>query len=438
MKKKLNLFDLISLGVGTIIGSGIFSLLGYGIAYTGRSIIIALFLAMFLVVMQSVRYPILTSIFELKGGMYGVDSMTNPKVCSGFVAASDLFFKIGTSSVTCLALVEYLMVLFPGIALYKKLAAAVLLTVFYIIAAVGDKFAAKVQNLMVILMYVALGLFVVYGLKNYNPAAYAGEPFVMNGFAAFMGATALMSYTCNGFQYVINMGEAAEQPKRDIPLGYFISAFVAAAIYALIGFAATHAFSYGEIAGQNLGYIAKLMMPNALYNFFVIGGAMFALATSLLGGIASGYRPVQAAAKDGWWPEFLAKDTKVGVPNVYFLLYILSLVPILAGIDLNDLAAMSLIPSGILGAITNFYALKVPETYAKEWGESSVKMSPGMYRFLLIAASVASLTIAYYAFSSNNFKIPAIIITIAIFVYGYIRSKSDKINIQAKQVYNAE
>ncbi|MCR5372579.1 MAG: APC family permease [Solobacterium sp.] len=438
MKKKLNLFDLISLGVGTIIGSGIFSLLGYGIAYTGRSIIVALFLAMFLVVMQSIRYPILTSIFELKGGMYGISSMTNPKVCAGFDAASDLFFKIGTSSVTCLALVEYMIVLMPGIGAYKKLAAAVLLTVFYIIAAVGDKFAAKVQNLMVILMYLALGLFVVYGLKNYNPDAYAGEPFIMNGFTAFMSATALMSYTCNGFQYVINMGEAAERPKRDIPLGFFLSAFVAAAIYALIGFAATHAFSYGEIAGQNLGFIAKLMMPNSLYNFFVIGGAMFALGTSLLGGIASGYRPVQAAAKDGWWPEALAHESRFGVPNVYFLLYILSLVPILAGIDLNDLAAMSLIPSGILGAITNFYAMKVPETYAKQWNESTVKMSPTMYRFLLVIASIASLIIAYYAFSSNSFKVPATIITIAIFAYGYIRSRSDRINIQAKQVYTAE
>lgn len=50
-KKKLNLFDLTSLGVGTIIGAGIFSMLGYGIAYTGRGIVVTLFLSMLLVVL---------------------------------------------------------------------------------------------------------------------------------------------------------------------------------------------------------------------------------------------------------------------------------------------------------------------------------------------------------------------------------------------------
>lgn len=36
MEKKINLFDLTSIGVGTVIGAGVFSMLGYGIAYTGR------------------------------------------------------------------------------------------------------------------------------------------------------------------------------------------------------------------------------------------------------------------------------------------------------------------------------------------------------------------------------------------------------------------
>lgn len=44
MEKKLNLFDLISIGVGCIVGSGVFALMGVGIAYTGRGIVLALFL----------------------------------------------------------------------------------------------------------------------------------------------------------------------------------------------------------------------------------------------------------------------------------------------------------------------------------------------------------------------------------------------------------
>ena len=103
MEKKLNVFDLTSIGVGTIIGAGVFSMLGYGIAYTGRGIVLALFLAMALVILQSIRYPILANVFELDGGMYALDALTCPRVCAGFTAANDVFFKLGTQSVTVIA-----------------------------------------------------------------------------------------------------------------------------------------------------------------------------------------------------------------------------------------------------------------------------------------------------------------------------------------------
>lgn len=108
MEKKLNVFDLTSIGVGTIIGAGVFSMLGYGIAYTGRGIVLALFLAMALVILQSIRYPILANVFELDGGMYALDALTCPRVCAGFTAANDVFFKLGTQSVTVIAFAMYL------------------------------------------------------------------------------------------------------------------------------------------------------------------------------------------------------------------------------------------------------------------------------------------------------------------------------------------
>ena len=231
MEKKLNVFDLTSIGVGTIIGAGVFSMLGYGIAYTGRGIVLALFLAMALVVLQSIRYPILTNVFELDGGMYALDALTCPRVCAGFTAANDVFFKLGTQSVTVIAFAMYLEILFPALVPYRKAVAVLVLTATYACVIVGTKFAARVQNVMCVCMYAALGLFVVYGLMNYNPAAYAGEPMLINGVSGLMMAAALMSYTCNGFQYVISMGKAAKNPKRDLPLAFFLAALIAVSLY---------------------------------------------------------------------------------------------------------------------------------------------------------------------------------------------------------------
>lgn len=437
MQKKLNMFDLISLGVGTIIGAGVFSMMGYGIAYTGRGIVAALFLAMLLVVLQSVRYPILANVFELEGGMYAYNALVCPKVCAGFTAASDVLFKLGTQSVTALAITQYLTVLFPILAEYREPVAILVLTLGFACAIAGDKAAARVQNVMCVLMYIALSLFVVYGFMNMDTAVYAGEPAFPNGIHGMLLATALMSYTCNGFQYLISMGKAVDKPKRNIPLAFFLSALITACIYALIGFAATHAYSYGEIAGMNLGDIAKMMMPGSLYMFFVIGGALFALATSLVGGITAGYKPLVASSKDGWLPAGLAKESKRGTPYVLPFLYVIGVIAILIGFDLNDFVTMSLVPSGIIIIITNIFSMKVPTQYTKEWKESGIKLPGSMYKLLLVLSIIASAILVAYCFISNSMKLVTVIVTLIIFAYGYLRNKFCKIDIQSQKTYIA-
>ena len=88
MEKKLNLFDLISIGVGCIIGAGVFALMGYGIAYSGRGITLALFMAMALCLLQSIALPLVTRVFELDGGKYAINSLLIPKACTGFGVGS--------------------------------------------------------------------------------------------------------------------------------------------------------------------------------------------------------------------------------------------------------------------------------------------------------------------------------------------------------------
>lgn len=410
-------------------------MLGYGIGYTGRGIVLALFMAMALVVLQSVRYPILTNVFELDGGMYAYNALTCPRVCVGFSAANDVFFKMGTQSVTVIAFAMYLEMLFPALIPYRKIVAILVLTATYACVIAGSKFAARVQNVMIVCMYVALGIFVVYGFMNYNPTAYAGEPMLINGVPGLMAAAALMSYTCNDFQYVISMGKAAKNPKRDLPLAFFLSALIAACLYAIIGFAATHAYSYGEIAGAGLGDIAQKMMPYSLYMFFLVGGALFALGTSLVGGSASSYQPLMASAQDGWLPAILGKRTKGGIPYVLFFLYVVGIIPIIFGLDLNDMVTMQLVPLGATFIASSIFVFNVPTRFAKDWKESGIKLSPALYKILNVLSIIASAVLVVYYFVSNGYKIVTLVITAGIFLYGYLRNKYGPIDIQSKKEY---
>ena len=69
-KKKLIFFDILCIGIGGTIGSGIFILMGYGIAYTGRSVSVALILGSVVMLLAYTYNIFLVSMFPFRGGAY--------------------------------------------------------------------------------------------------------------------------------------------------------------------------------------------------------------------------------------------------------------------------------------------------------------------------------------------------------------------------------
>ena len=80
-----------------------------------------------------------------------------------------------------------------------------------------------------------------------------------------------------------------------------------------------------------------------LYVFFMVGGAMVALVTSLNACIGWLQAPIAQAAEDGWWPKFLAKrNDKFGTPHyIIATIYIVASIIILSGINVSDVANIS-------------------------------------------------------------------------------------------------
>lgn len=96
---------------------------------------------------------------------------------------------------------------------------------------------------------------------------------------------------------------------------------------------------------------------------------------------------------------------------------------------------MSLVPLAIVSVITNVFSLNAPERFAKEWKESGIKVSSGLYKFLLILGTIASAILGCYCFLSNNFKIVTIVLVCVIIIYGMMMNRFGKIEIHAKDDY---
>lgn len=256
----MNLFDLTFMAMGGIIGAGIFSSVGEGIGVTGRSITLALIVGMVFQMSQQVRYVFTSSMFKVSGGMYSQDALVLTPYLTG-VAGLMLFINALNWAVYGISIASYIGDLFPVLKNFPELTAAVALAIFFVIGYIGVSAFTKVLNAFGILKFVALGLFIFYGITKVQAGGFEGEPYFYGGTADFFTAIALMSFACGGATKIMNVQALCENPKRDIPKAWLISQLVVVVIYALLGYVASGVAPYDQVANQNLGAIGGMFMP---------------------------------------------------------------------------------------------------------------------------------------------------------------------------------
>lgn len=433
-KGKLRLFDLMSIGVGSVIGAGIFSMMMTGMAMTGRSIALALVGAMLITILQQVRSIFMASMFALDGGMYSQQALILPPVFTGITVICFVFSNF-SFSVYGISIAQYLVQLIPALAPFQTILGVLILTAFFLITVRGTGFLAKIQNVMAICMYVALAIFIVFGLVSGGTAgATDGTPYFSAGPVGFLMAIAVMSFTCNGATNVINLSADAENPKRNIPIAVLGSAAICALIYFLLGFVSSNVVPMAEVGTATLGTVAQKIMPGGLYIFFVIGGAIFALTTSLLGGISAISAPIVAGAEDGWLPKAVAKRTKTGYPYVVMIvMYLIAALPALFNFSLDTIVSFILVPGMVVNIITVFMSFKLPQKYPEAWKNCSLRCPYWLYCVLLVLSMLASLITAVFSLLGLDMVglIGNLGLTIFLFGFSFWRLKSGKVELKS-------
>ena len=158
--------DLYTIGVGQAIGSGVLTLIGPAILLTGQSAWLAYVAACIWGFMMIAPIPWITSTLKLGGGFYSLVGDMAGKRVAGMYAVGFLPQTINLATYG-VAIGMYANSLWPQInAKWFGIAA---LSVFFVINLCGVDVMAKVQKILVILLFVALGLFIILGvlqLKN--------------------------------------------------------------------------------------------------------------------------------------------------------------------------------------------------------------------------------------------------------------------------------
>ena len=430
LKRNLGRMDLVSVAVGQIIGAGIMAMTGTAIGMTGRSVNLAFVIAGILCVLTAIPQIMVGGTARFKGGQYTQVAAFGGQRLAGIFTLINVFTGLGIAMYV-ISFTEYLLALVPGAP--AKLISVAVLTILFLMNILGAKQAAVLQTVMCVIMAVAIAAFIAFGVPNLQPGYFAPPDFMTKGLPGVLMASAYLSFAAGGAQYVINFSGEAKNPKKDIPFAIIVPTIAISVVYAVMGTIAAGVLPVADVANKSLALVAEAILPKPLYVFFIVGGAMFALLTTLNASIGWMCRPIVQAAKDGWLPKVFGRlNARFGTPvNVLLLFYVIGLVPILAGLDISIVSSSTVILTSAVKVILCFTAIRLPKVMPELWSKSKFHVGKGLLNTVCIVGGlVATLQVLLMLATSAPLELVGnLVILAASVVYALAANKRVKMEV---------
>ena len=423
--------DLMSIAIGQTIGSGIFALMGVGLAMTGRSANLSMIVGALFVILISIPNIFVGGTIRMRGGFYTQLGLLVNKTCSGFFVIVHILAWTALA-LYALSFADYTLAMIPGI--NKTLVAFSVLTFFYVVNLLGIQSAARVQNLMTLAMVVALTVFICFGLPQVQPGYFEGPDFMTGGWQGLLAAGALYTWAIGGANVIVYLGAEAKNPTKDIPFVIIVATLVIALFYALMATVAAGVLPISEVVNQPLSVVAAKILPRPVYIFFIVGGAMFALTTTLNAALGWVTKPILQACVDGWLPSGLGViSNKYKTPYIILtLLYLESLIPIFFEFNISTIGNMAVILNNVLFAIICFSAIRMTTVIPEIWGQSKFHVSKGTLAFWSILGGVATLgqTALLFSVLKPYEMVGNVVVVVFALGYAMFRIRSGKVNME--------
>jgi uncharacterized hydrophobic protein (TIGR00271 family) len=293
LSRDLTLFDVTSIGVGAMIGAGIFVLTGIAAGLAGPALLLAFLLNGAVTAITAASYAELGSCFPEAGGSYlwvkeGIGGLI------GFLSGWMSWFASAVAcSVYALGFGAYLAELFTSLGLVgaspqqldKPLAVGIAVLFAYINYR-GVKETGRVGNIITVTKIAILGVFVAFGLATLGgkpdwPSHFA--PFFPTGAGGVIAAMGLTFIAFEGYEIIVQSGEEVKNPKRNVPRAIFLSIAIALVIYLFVAFVALAAVDgHGRPTWQYLGIAGETAMVEAARQLLPGGAALL-----IVGGLMS-------------------------------------------------------------------------------------------------------------------------------------------------------
>ncbi|CAK1240714.1 Serine transporter YbeC [Fructobacillus tropaeoli] len=409
LQKTLTAKDLIALGIGAVIGTGIFILPGHEAAsHAGPAVAIAFLIAALVSGLVGMAYAEFSSAMPIAGSAYSFASVIYGEFVGwilGWSLILEYFLAVSAEATGFAAYFNHNILASFGLNLPKALQASPMegglinftaVVIVLIIAGIlmmGTELSKKVENFAVIVKVAIIILFIIVGFfyvktSNYvpfYPKEFHSVPFGMGG---IFTAAATVFFAFIGFDALASNSAETINPGKNVIKGILGTVIIAVILYVAFSLVLTGIVNYKELNVDDPAAYALQVVHLTAWNKLITIGALFGIFTAMVTMFIGGSRLVYALGRDGLLPKKLGQvSQKHAVPSNAVLIATVVQAVFAGLVPLTQLA--SLINAGTLIAFTfiSFGILKLRRR--SDIQNTGFKMP--WYPFLPILAGLCSI-----------------------------------------------
>jgi APA family basic amino acid/polyamine antiporter len=362
LKKTIGAFGLTAMGVGAIIGTGIFVVIGKGANLAGPGLVLSFALAAVTCLFSALSYAELASSVPVSGSAYTFTYATMGEIVA-FIIGWDLILEYGVS-VAAVAVGwggnvnEFLQAAF-GYALPDaiskspseggtfNLPAVFIVGLITVLLTLGTKESAAVNSVMVVIKLLILIFFIVTAFTAFNSGNF--HPFLTHGTPGITAASAVIFFAYIGFDAVTTGSEESKNSARDLPIAIVGSLVISTILYVLVAIAAIGVAPIKTLTQSDAPLAAALREGAGIpwAGGVLALGALIAITSVVLVIMYGQTRIFFAMCRDGLMPRSLAKvHPRFGTPSRLtvgfgiFIAIMAAFIPLGAIVELTNIGTL--------------------------------------------------------------------------------------------------
>lgn len=401
--KTMSALDLISLGIGAVIGTGIFILPGTVAATkAGPGIILSFIFAAIVCSTSAMCYAEFASALPVAGSAYSYGNLVFDEIIGwvlGWALILEYVLAVAAVSSAWGAYFQSFLKGFhigfptavsgpfnPAAGTYGNIIAIIIVLLISWMLSHGMRSSVRVNNTIVFVKIGIILLFIIVGLFYVKPANW--HPFLPYGWSSskggVFGGAAAVFFAYLGFDAVSSSAAEVKNPKKNMPVGIIGTLIVATVLYVGVSIVLTGMVSYTKLdVADPVAFALQFVNLNWVAGVISIG-ALAGMFTMMVTMIYSSSRLIYSIGRDGLLPHFLGKLDKRGNPGNSLLLVTI-IIAIMGGfIPLDQLT--NLVNIGTLIAFLFVSFGIIPLRHNKEIQNNHGYQVPGYPVFPIISA----------------------------------------------------